>query len=730
MDTQPRLAQSAGESMRLNQEEISLYVVRRIAALGIGAALLAWWTLLPSAAPESAVFVWVPLIAVIWLCAYLASTQRPRLSAHLTVLGAVAAVIIPAVVYGIGEATCGFVIAVLVAGSLYGPWVGVGVALALAAITPSLSAAHPWRLPVILILSTGACQWVILRPLASLLERSWQRSARATELAEALRDHQGELNRALTALDLTNRLLQRTNHELAAARREAEEARQQREDFAVNISHELRTPLNIILGFTEIMHQSPEVYGQVHWPPTLRRDLTEIYRSARYLSDMVDDVLELARMEASLLPIRREPTDLATLIREAADIAAALWRGRPIEFIADLAPDLPSLFLDRTRIRQVLLNLLANASRYTEQGAIKVSAHVQDTDVLVSVADTGVGIPADQLDVIFNEFRQVDAWRQGEAQGKGLGLAIAKRFVQLHGGSIWAESEVGRGSTFHFTLPLERKDFSRLRAANKAPLPTNPFARTVIVLDEDELSTWHLQRHLEGYRVVHAANPEQLPAMCQEIHPDAVVVNSRNADSRLLDGCSAAVVRIECALPTAATLLQRGRFRTILNKPVSQAELVAALQQVVPTGDVLIVDDDRAFVQLVVRILAASGASYHASWAYSADEGLAKARRSSPDVILVDLVMPGKSGMAMAEALAADAELSRIPLIGVTGAAMMLAGKPGDSNRFVLERPRGLRDQAVIGLIKQSLELVRSDYSAELDSAPGPSATPSATPAS
>ena len=701
---------------RLNRDELRLATARRLALLLGCVALLAWWRYLVGAASNQVVFLWLPgLMLCAALCYYLCSRSLP-LATALLIATAVAAALVLYDWFALPEAAFLLVIPVLMAGGLIRPAASPAMALVCLALwhwlpAPAGSTAASQAMVALAVSLAGVSAYLILSPLDLILAWSWRRGADATYLAEELRDRQGQLNRTVTALDLTNRLLQRTIHELAMARQEAEEARRLKEEFATSISHELRTPLNIILGFTDIMHHSPEVYGEVRWPANLRRDLAEIYRSARYLSDMIDDILDLARMEADAMPVRREPTDLAEVVQEALEIARGLLANRPVTLLADLPKDLPTLALDRARIRQVLLNLLTNASRFTERGYIKVAAVLEEQQVVVSVTDTGAGIPKQQLESIFDEFHQVDSWRHAESQGKGLGLAIAKRFVQLHGGSIWATSEVGRGSTFSFTLPLQEKGFSRLHQGTEAPIPRSPYLPCLLVLDDDSLSSTYLSRQLDGFDVVWVSEPAALSGLCQERHPHAILINE--AKGRLgeaaLRELPPGVPVLHCQLPSLPTVLRQGRFRAILTKPVAAGALLEALRAAVPGGDILIVDDDRGFVQLVLRMLQAAQWSGAIRWAYNGEEALQKLRQSPPAVVLLDMVMPGLDGIGLAETMSAESNLAGIPIIAVTGAPPEEA-RPAPARSFSVEKASGLREKDTLGLIRAALACLRPDY--------------------
>jgi len=702
-----RAARMADRAQRLNREALAearnspfLY------ALSIG-GITAWAFVDGIGSPRQwAVLINAALLAPLALFLLRLNKRRPWLVSTCLVILAFVDVSFCYAFLGLQAAAPLYTLPVLLAATLLHPAAAIPAAVAALAIVRAPSAPPPpgVELTVILVAAAAALlQW----PGYSFMGWAWRSAARATQLAEQLRNRQGELNRLVQALDLTNRLLQRTNHELALARREAEEQRQLKEEFARNISHEMRTPLNIILGFSEIMYRTPEVYGDFAWPPTLRRDIAEIRRSARYLSDFVDDILDLARVESAQLPLRREPTDIGAIVEEAAEVGRRLLAEKRVQLLVQLPAGLPPVPVDRVRIRQVLINLLANAARYTEQGHIRVSAAQKGSELVISVSDTGAGIPPDQLETIFDEFRQVDAWRPAALEGKGLGLAIARRFVQAHGGRIWAESELGRGSTFYFSLPLERKDFSRLRQTSAAPLPTNPYANTVVLLGS-EASVAYLARHVEGFRFILARTPEELSQRVSELHPAAVVAEEglEIPEEALPPG----VPLVSCQLPRHGDAGTLAGFAARLNKPVEQEQLLAMLSRFLPQGgEVLVVDDDRAFVQLILRMLEAQGNGYRARYAYGGEEALRKMRERPPSLVLLDLVMPGLDGFAVLRAMQAEQALARVPVVAVTGISTEERAR-AKRHSFAVRKRAGLRERELLALLRAVLEAVQAEY--------------------
>ncbi len=263
----------------------------------------------------------------------------------------------------------------------------------------------------------------------------------------ALAEHMNHMSRELARLVEEQRLasaeLRELNDRLALASRAKSE-------FLANMSHELRTPLNAILGFTEMMLD--ELYGEV--PAALKEPLADIQTNGRHLLRLINDVLDLSKIEAGRMELalgEYSPSEVVDSVRATLRSLAA---EKGLEFSTRVPPDLPVAHGDGKRITQCLLNLTGNALKFTRQGHVEVAVERRDETLVYSVADTGIGIPADQLENVFAEFRQVDAAITREFGGSGLGLSITKRFVEMHGGRIWVESEIGRGSTFSFAVPL------------------------------------------------------------------------------------------------------------------------------------------------------------------------------------------------------------------------------------------------------------------------------------
>ena len=247
--------------------------------------------------------------------------------------------------------------------------------------------------------------WLSSRPL--LLARQWfEESYQESRAAlEKSRDYQFQLRQALDDLKEANHQLSQLNRLAHNLRAQAEEARRAKEQFVANVSHELRTPLNMIVGFIEMALTSPETYGP-DIPQRLLADLDIVLRNSRHLSSLIDDVLDLSQIEAGQMALMKESAALSEIVDEAVTAVRPLFDSKGLTLRRNIPLNLPELYCDRVRIRQVLLNLLSNAGRFTDRGGVRVQAHLDGDQVIVSVADTGPGIKADEMDEIFKPFQQ------------------------------------------------------------------------------------------------------------------------------------------------------------------------------------------------------------------------------------------------------------------------------------------------------------------------------------
>ena len=522
----------------------------------------------------------------------------------------------------------------------------------------------------------------------------WYRAmfGRSSALLEETRAHRAELLQTLKQLEIARESQQRLQTQLIYARQQAEEARQLKERFASNISHELRTPLNVILGFTEIMHLTPEVYGSVNFPPKLQQDIYQIHRHSRHLLDMIDDVLDLSHIELTQFSLNFEPTDLRQFLHDTVDLVSNLFQKKPVEFIVNIADDLPEIQIDRTRIRQVLINLFNNAARFTSFGSVTFSVYANDNDVVFHVQDTGIGIAQDQIHRIFEEFFQVDYSLSRANGGAGLGLAITRRFIEAHNGHLQVESEEGVGSVFTFTLPLPRHVPDQY-----IPNPDEITREsTWLVVDADPQVSKLIRRHTRGCEIMQVDSADQIDEAIHRYSPQGIIVNAP-PDTALFD-LDLPIPVVTCSLPSTTQMVKRLGADACLSKPVLPQQLIEQLQPYNGIKSILVIDDDVGVVQLVQRSLEKSHPHLRIRRAYNGEQACGMMKTARPDLVLLDLVMPSMSGFEVIAVMKADPWLRRIPIILLTATKYMYSD---DEMRGELRihQPGGLKPMEVLRLL-------------------------------
>ncbi len=285
---------------------------------------------------------------------------------------------------------------------------------------------------------------------------------------EELFEKRQALQRSLKRAEVLGEKLLETNESLETANAEAEEAKHFRGQFLANMSHELRTPLNAIIGFSETMLQFPIMYDDNPLPDAYERDLSQIYNSGRQLLHVINDILDLAKVDAGKLEIHVQEVEAGAIINAVMSTAKGLLGSKPVKLQSELLDPLPHVRADETRLRQVLLNLYSNACKYTDEGSItlKVSKLDKTNELQFALADTGIGVDHEFQDKLFEEFQQAKAGGRDPRSGSGLGLAISRQLLELMDGRIWMESTPGEGSTFYFTIPVYQETEEAKPAVN------------------------------------------------------------------------------------------------------------------------------------------------------------------------------------------------------------------------------------------------------------------------
>ena len=256
-------------------------------------------------------------------------------------------------------------------------------------------------------------------------------------------------------VDALNEELSQTRYELFQVKKDLHQADRVRSEFIATVSHELRTPLNSILGFAKLLLK--QQVGPLN--KLQQTDLSLIYDSANYLLALVNDILDYSKIEAGKIRLDMERVAVEEIVVGVIASTYMLIDDKPITLNEKIEPKLPKIFVDRERIRQVVINLLSNAAKFTDSGSITLRVHHLAENgqecICFSVTDTGIGIRKEDIEQVFEPFRQIDEAMTRQAEGTGLGMAISFRLVKLHGGRLWVESKIGQGSTFSFTIPVE-----------------------------------------------------------------------------------------------------------------------------------------------------------------------------------------------------------------------------------------------------------------------------------
>ncbi|MCL5998813.1 MAG: HAMP domain-containing histidine kinase, partial [Chloroflexi bacterium] len=450
------------------------------------------------------------------------------------------------------------VIVALLAGAWHG-WAAVLLYGCVVALRMALAPGDQPTMDLAVVTIVGAAMLVyltqvVIRVLFQTLRWMSEGYEVISRQSDELRDKGAELAGALKSLGQTSFALAHANEQLQVVVKYAEEARSSKQAFAASVSHELRAPLNLIIGFSDVILNAPSTYRADQLPQGLLADVHIIYNNAQHLLKLVDDILDLSQLDMNYLTIIQERVRIDELIKTTLNDVAELATARGLGLTAEVAPELPEILADRTRIRQVLLNLISNAVRFTDSGGIIVRAAMsQDTEVpgregaidafmlpvparpgsapalplshiIVSVSDTGVGIAPEDLQRIFEPFSQAGAPARKRG-GAGLGLTISKQFIELHGGRMWVESRQGAGSTFYFTLPVQPPSpMSNIAASSLSGQRREVSA--LVVVEPSPLLTRILQRHLSGIPVVHAFHAAEAAACLQAGNAEAVLINT------------------------------------------------------------------------------------------------------------------------------------------------------------------------------------------------------------
>ncbi len=522
--------------------------------------------------------------------------------------------------------------------------------------------------------------WITLNPLLTTVHWAWYGYEHNAKLLHDSREHQERLSSTLEELSGMNVQLRRLNSLAQSLRQIAEEERQSKEQFVANVSHELRTPLNMIVGYIEMITKYPQTYGR-NLPPTLLADLAVVLRNSQHLSSLVDDVLDLSQLNSGQMSLSKERVPFTEIIQSAVKAIQPLYEFKKLFLDLNIQEDIPFIYCDRIRIREVFLNLLSNSGRFTEKGGVTIRIWTDQKDVITSVSDTGPGITDEDQKRLFQPFQQLDGSIRRRYGGTGLGLSISKNFIELHNGRMWVESEFGKGTTFYFRLPIDPPtpmDDSALRwfspyqplepRSQISQVHNTPVLPRLLVIEKDGILLRLLKRHLESVELssvsnIHEAVQEHAKNPCQ-----ALIINE--SDANLAMDEINQIGELPYGIPIIITAIQKSDreeydrdIAGYLIKPINRDDLLTAIERVGNVKSVLIVDDEREALQLFRRMLSTGENIYQVYRATNGQQAIEVLKTKTVDLILLDLVMPEMDGFQFLAVRNQNPDWSRIPVI-------------------------------------------------------------------
>ncbi|HVO32913.1 MAG TPA: response regulator [Elusimicrobiota bacterium] len=493
-----------------------------------------------------------------------------------------------------------------------------------------------------------------------------------------------------------------------------EELNRLKSEFLANMSHELRTPMNAIIGYASLMLD--RLYGDLL--PKQEQGLKRIETNARNLLQLINNILDLSKLSAGRMPTYIEPCDAKAIVEEVVATMASLAEERKLRLVTDVPAGI-TLNSDKTKLKQVLINLVGNAIKFTHEGtiSIKVETLTGPARVRIFVQDTGIGIKDEDIALLFEEFKQLDASPTREYAGTGLGLSISKKIVELLGGAIRVKSAVGVGSTFIVTLPMQAPRPDDLPVAKPSGGCGTPLDKVILSIDDDPEVLSLLADNLQGtgYRFVGASNGQEGIALARQLHPHAITLDIMMPH---LDGWS--VLRLLKndpqlrAIPVFIVSIMENKalgfslgVTDYIVKPFDRQELISKLQACdKPPRTILVVDDDPDISRLLDEALHRDG--YTVVMAANGQEAIRQMAARKPDVLLLDLMLPEVDGFEVLQHIENNPTLQGIRIFVMTAKNLTLKENTYLEQRVEMIVQKGSRDLTeVLDLLKTKLDAVK-----------------------
>lgn len=578
--------------------------------------------------------------------------------------------------------------------------------------------------------------WGILNNLISSIEAASYHYKEALRNLNETREHRAEISVLLKDVNRANYQLENLNRMLIYARAQADEAREERDRFAMAVSHELRSPLNFIIGFSDLMVNSPETYAKItNWPRGLYDDIKEIYKSSTHLMSLINDILDMGKMDAQQMVLFKEKIDFALVIEDVRQMVHSAVESKGLKLIVDVQPDLPLVYVDRTRIRQVLLNLVTNSLRFTRTGSITLHAFLESDDMLkVEVIDTGVGISKADQPKVFKEFRQVGNQNWQRSEGSGLGLSIGRRFIQMHGGDLGLESELGKGSTFYFTIPIHQQidtldageDGEDVRQQSIIRDFKNEKSPSLLFLSADAFSARVFAESMQSNKATLMTDPSQLYAAVAASYPRSVIIDESLFSNLYVQDfikkppydVPIYVFPIPLSRQKLNSSLPEG-VSDYLVKPVPRQLLIESIGRLnINPHTVLVVDDDPSMSRFVTQSLRITNEDsitlpddLNILTALDGQEAQRFLQALPVGVVLLDLDLTDMNGLTLLNFMRQDRALRRIPVIIISASDPPPTFDPQKTGEFRVRVNHTLSSKELIDILNANLKEISPLFS-------------------